>query len=246
MIVWRRIRLVLQRKRMHRIVERTAADHVKRLQARVVVVEPDAAPAGSFKQRAQLARSKAVRKMDSRLVRSIFKANAGLVRGRCGAAAAACAVRKHWAQARARKKSNRNTSFISIASRRCGLRLGNGLGAGQIYGNGGLHQNGRHAILRRALGPRVAAGADALLAAANPEPAMLLPHDRALCIEQCKANRPVGWCLHKEGAIGLHRRSAVRQPRGLAESSVSSRTDAGGVFKSPSRDKRESRASRFA
>ena len=41
----------------------------------------------------------------------------------------------------------RETSFISLASRRTGLRLGNGLRTGQIYRNGCPQQHGWHAVL---------------------------------------------------------------------------------------------------
>ena len=73
MIVRRRGRLLFQRIWMHRVVERASVHHVKRLQAGVVVVEPDAASAGSFEQRAQLPRTEAMRKVDARLVACVFK-----------------------------------------------------------------------------------------------------------------------------------------------------------------------------
>ena len=64
-----------------RVVERPAVDHVEVGQAVVVVVEPDAARAGAFEQRTQLARAKAVREVDAGLVGRIFKSNGSGRRG---------------------------------------------------------------------------------------------------------------------------------------------------------------------
>ena len=50
MIVWQRIWLDLERKRMHRIVQRPSVQHIERLQTGVVVVEPNASCASIFEQ----------------------------------------------------------------------------------------------------------------------------------------------------------------------------------------------------
>ena len=53
-------------------------------------------------------------------------------------------------------------------------------------------------IFRRVLGPGMAADAIALLAATNPEPAVFLANDVALCIEQDESNRAIGRSLHEK------------------------------------------------
>ena len=75
MIVRRGNRLVLQRIRMHGIIERPAIHDVEIRQTVVVVVEPHAARARAFQQRTKLPRPKAVREIDARLLRRIFKPN---------------------------------------------------------------------------------------------------------------------------------------------------------------------------
>ena len=65
---------------MHGIVQRASVDHVERLQAGVVVVEPDASGAGAFQQRSQLPRPEAVREVDACLIGGVFKANHRIVR----------------------------------------------------------------------------------------------------------------------------------------------------------------------
>ena len=130
MIVRRRGRLVLQRIGMHRVVERAPVDHVKRLPAGVVVVEPDAARARSLEQRTQLARPKAMRKANSRLVAGVFKADAWNEETPAARLSPALRARKLFARMKSAQKISRNIRFISIASRRIGLRLANGLCAG--------------------------------------------------------------------------------------------------------------------
>ena len=54
-----------------------------------------------------------------------------------------------------------------------------------------------------AFGAGVAAYADALFAAANPEPAVLLANYFAFLIEEGEADGFVGGGLHEEGTVGL-------------------------------------------
>ena len=81
------------------------------------------------------------------------------------------------------------------------------------------HQHRRHAILRRALRSRVAANANALLAAPDPEPSMLLPNHRALRIQQRKPDRFVSGVFTKKepslstGAVPVHHRVPSRVHR---------------------------------
>ena len=75
MIVRRRSGLHLERKWMHRVVERPSVDHIERLAAGVVVVKPDATGARAFEQRTQFARAEAVGEVDARLSGGVFKAN---------------------------------------------------------------------------------------------------------------------------------------------------------------------------
>ena len=75
MVVRRRYRLVFQRIRMHRVVQRSSIHHAGATAAGVVVVDPDAPRARSLQQRTQLGRTKAVREIDSSLRGRIFKSN---------------------------------------------------------------------------------------------------------------------------------------------------------------------------
>jgi hypothetical protein len=78
------------------------------------------------------------------------------------------------------------------------MRLACNFLAREINRRGGAHQYGRYAILRRALRSRVTTYADALLAAAKPEPSALLAQNGALFIEQRKTDGLVGGGAHEE------------------------------------------------
>ncbi len=73
MVVRRSRGRLLQRVRMHAVFQRLAADHVEIGQSVVVVVEPDAAGAGAFEQRAELLRAEAVRELNAGLRGGIFE-----------------------------------------------------------------------------------------------------------------------------------------------------------------------------
>src|SRR4051812_25091238 len=74
------------------------------------------------------------------------------------------------------KKERRSISVPSLFGSRCRAR--------EVYGSSGVQQHLRNAILRRVLGTGMAADAVTLLAATNPEPAVFLANDTALCVEQ--------------------------------------------------------------
>ena len=75
MVVRRRRGRLLQRIRMHRIFKRLTADHVEIRQTVVVVVEPDTAGAGAFKQRAELLGTEAVGELDAGVCGGTFEAD---------------------------------------------------------------------------------------------------------------------------------------------------------------------------
>jgi hypothetical protein len=112
----------------------------------------------------------------------------------------------------------------------------------EVSGRGGAQQNSGYAIFCSVLWAYVAANADALLAFANPEPAVLLTNDCALVIEQCEANGLVCGGFDEERAIGLDWRSTESEwlsvciLRFQVASCVSRRTAAGADFKLSSRD----------
>src|ERR1035437_9403343 len=116
-----------------------------------------------------------------------------LATGTVCAVGAVCAAAMDTAPNNRRKRTN-----ILFASRRFLLRCFCLRRAGQIDRRSGAQQHGRHAILRRALRSHMAAHADALFAAADPEPSVFLPHHRALAIQQRKTNRLVCGSLHKK------------------------------------------------
>ena len=65
MIVRRSGGRLLERIRMHPLFQRLAAGHVEIREAVIVVIEPDAAGAGAFQQRAQLLRAETVRELNA-------------------------------------------------------------------------------------------------------------------------------------------------------------------------------------
>src|SRR6516165_7323998 len=92
-----------------------------------------------------------------------------------------CAAATH--PANNQKRSERRN--ISVASP---LQLRS---TSQIDRRRRAQQHLRHVVLRRTLRPRVTPNAIALLAFANPEPAMLLPQTRAFRIQQNETNRAI-------------------------------------------------------
>ena len=67
-----------------------------------------------------------------------------------------------------------------------------------------------HAILRCALRARMAAHADTLFSAASPEPSTLLSQHRAFEVEKRKTDGPVGGNLYEERSIPLDGCSSYR------------------------------------
>ena len=86
-------------------------------------------------------------------------------------------------------------------------------------------------IFRRALRPGVAADADALFAAANPEPAVLLAHHRALFVEQSRKRMGLSAGTLTKNDPSLSTGAVPSTTAWPDASCVSSRTGAGVVFK---------------
>ena len=75
MVVRRNGGRLLKGIRMHPVFERLAADNVKIGQAVIVEIEPHAARARTFEQRAEFLRAEAVRELNARLCGGVFEAN---------------------------------------------------------------------------------------------------------------------------------------------------------------------------
>ena len=144
MVVRRSRGRLLERIRMHAVFQRLAADHVEIGQSVVVVIEPDAAGAGAFEQRAEFLRAEAVGELNAGLCGGIFEADRAWARLACGA----CASRQRGQQ---KKSENRfdhacfDQWFLMLVSSRGVLR---GC-AGHVGGRGGLQQDHGNRILRR-------------------------------------------------------------------------------------------------
>ena len=70
--------------------------------------------------------------------------------------------------------------------------------SGHIDGNVGAQQDFRYGVFRRALRPGVAADADALLAAAHPEPTMLGLDGASRAVAQFHAQRLLAGHVQEE------------------------------------------------
>ena len=75
MVVGRRNRLLSEREGVGCVIERPSVGDVQVKKSIVVVIEPDAARAGSFEERAELRRAEAVREIDASFLAGVFEAD---------------------------------------------------------------------------------------------------------------------------------------------------------------------------